>query len=155
MENITIKISEEKYPEFRRQKSIFGWEVIKENHLEDNIIEATMIRDNEVPYYDELVILEKGYFVKPINWAPIIIVFAALALTLLTVFAIFKFIVKENVMPDALLYTFLFGGMGLTILSLVICFLFSKRTLKGIEEPDNEREQFYMKKVEELKNNGK
>ena len=152
MENVTLKIEKNNYPQFKDQKAIFGWSVIKEDSIDDNTLEITMVRDDSVPYYSELIILEKDYFSKPVNWFPIIIVFVSLALVLLTLFAIFKFVVKNSGIPEALLYVFLFSGMGFTILSLVICFLFSRRTLASAEETQKEKDETFAKKVEELKN---
>lgn len=152
MENVTIKVSKNEYPKWKEQKAIFNWEIIGENEIDDETLEITMVRDNSVPYYDELVILEKDYFSTPVNWFPIIVVFAGLAIVLLTLFALFKFAFKDVQIPEALLYVFLFSGMGFTVLSLVICFLFSKRTLASAQETEKEKNESFIKKVEELKN---
>ncbi|HNX16215.1 MAG TPA: hypothetical protein PKO28_02435 [Bacilli bacterium] len=128
--------------------SLFDWQ-LKEENARGEKIELQFIRDEKIPYYNQLAILEKRYFrISDIPmWS--LYVTSALAVAFLTLYLVMSY-VDPNFDQLLWLLAALLPGVifssGLGVLAII-------RTRQSLKYSNSREERYseYQRKVQELK----
>ncbi len=149
MEKIEFKIKDQYRESFVAKKIIFDWRV-EEDKLVDGVHYLTLVRDNETPYYEELVKLENSFKDKKVPSLKITLIFPILAFILITLFVVLYFTLKDEVeffylfLPICL-PAFLLLGAGVGLVSYRI------RLVEKNEKEKDAKMALYKSLVDELK----
>lgn len=149
MEEKVIKVSKENRDLVLDKHKLFAWKLDKEESGGSQSI-LHFYRDDEVPYYAQLVELEKQY--PEYKFLPFIyiIVFAALAFVSITVLLIFFFINKA--VASQFWYLFIIPSGIFLIVAMVFTFL-RMRTLDKVVNEKKQKDAEFASKIKKIKNN--
>lgn len=115
MESLTKKIHKSSYSTLVKEYEIFHWEVTNKV-IEGDYIIVDFVRDDDIKQIDKIKLLEAEYFknIKPLPFFPVV-VFIAVAFTILTAFLIVFLITKnKDIFPFFIIPSTLFIIMATT-----------------------------------------
>ena len=149
MEKLELKVKDQYRESLVAKKIIFDWKV-EDDKLENGVHHLTLVRDNETPYYEELVKLEKSFKDAKVPSLKITLIFPILAFILITLFVILYFNFKDTVnffylfLPTCL-PAFLLLGAGVGLITFRI------HLVEKNEKEKDAKVALYKSLVEELK----
>ena len=134
-----------------KENAIFLWKLESEETINEYKTRLTFSRDNEVPYYQELVTLEnKFHKVSPIPmWS--IILLGVLAFGFFTAFLITYLIKQENINMFLAFMTTILPALIFTLGTGVLGMFRTKHSLKYLQQSSSRFEE-YQKEVKQLLN---
>ena len=122
---------------------LFDWKMVKEEKKENGPSTLYFERDENVPYYQEMVEIEKEVSPHMIPFW-VLIIPVALAFLLVTAYLICFLTLKPNFDTMKFFFIFFLPAMGLLLLDTLFFFLRSRQLLKYLKD-----EQNIVKKAEE------
>ena len=122
---------------------LFDWKMVKEEKKENGPSTLYFERDENVPYYQEMVEIEKEVSPHMIPFW-VLIIPVALAFCLVTAYLISYLTLKPNFDTIKFFFIFFLPAMGLLLLDTLFFFLRSRQLLNYLKD-----EQNIVKKAEE------
>ena len=134
------KIRNEEVDEYIKTMEIFDWKVT------DKTIEAyktslSFERDNETPYYKEMVLKEKAWNKKYNPTMIHIYILSILSIIVITGALITHFLFPNAAFHNPLVYSLLFSGIGVFMIASLFFFLRIKKGQKNIMSFYEDRHQ--------------
>ena len=114
---------------------LFDWKLVKEDKKENAPSTLYFERDESVPYYEEMVEIEKTMSPKLLPFW-ILIVPVALAFILVTIFLILYLANKPNFEPMKYFYIFFIPAMVLLLGDTLIFYLRSRQLMSHLKKED-------------------
>lgn len=149
MEQKTVKISRENRDLIVSKARLFEWKIEKEEKTKFGFV-LTFVRDNETPYYSQLVKLEEEYGEYKFLPFLFIIIPAAIAFLIITSLLIVFLIQKD--FARQFWYIFVAPSGVFLLLSVLLTFL-RMRTLDQVMNQKPQKDNEYSQKVKKLKDN--
>ena len=130
-EYLTRKVRFEEVDEFIKTEEIFLWKLVSKDESGFKV-RLTFERETEEPYYKETVQKEKIWKKKmETNMVPIYVL-TALAMVLITAALIVRLLLGNEGVYQILVYSFLFGGIGVFLVASLIFLLLLRKGQKNI-----------------------
>ena len=135
MENCQRKVNSYTVTRSVYLMGLFDWKLVKEEKKENGPSTLYFARDETVPYYQEMVEVEKEISPKLIPFWTLIIP-VALAFLLVTTYLIMFLALKPNF--DTMKYFFIFflPAMGLLLVDTLIFYLRSRQLMNYLKKED-------------------
>lgn len=152
METKSIIIKNSEKPMIIRQYAIFEWRIDNEKRHDDYSSDVTLVRDNEVPYYEELIKLEKQYWneSKTVSLIPLFIS-APLAFVFLTLLLIFKDNAELVKVVSWLPYIIFLIPATIAVVFTGAYGLYCSRKSLNMMNNEKNRDNIYLEKVKAIK----
>ncbi len=149
MEQKTIKVSQENRDLVVSKARLFEWKIEKEEKQKFGSL-LTLTRDNETPYYSELVKLEEEYGEYKFLPFFVILIPAIMAFLIITALLIIFFAQKD--FARQFWYIFV-APSGLFLLVSVLLTFLRMRILDQVMNQKPQKDSEYSQKVKKLKDN--
>ena len=144
-----LKIRTDNLSEEKQTLSIFGWEVENQDIGELNTI-VYLRRDIDVPYYEEVLKLEKEWNRK-MSVSPLIIyILMAITAVLLTVFLVLNFFIQLTTLSSVLSIVLLVSA-GATFLGGSLTFILEMMKVQRNLPQYYEKRREFAEKIERIK----
>ena len=115
---------------------LFDWKLVKEEKKENAPSLLYFERDETVPYYQEMVEIEKEISPKLIPFW-ILLVPVGISFILITVFLILYLVNKPNFDTMKYFYIFFLPAMGLLLIDTLIFYLRSRQLMNYLKDEQN------------------
>ncbi len=149
-EYLNKKIRNEEVDEYLKTMEIFDWKCVSKD-FEAYKINLSFERETETPYYQEMIIKEKKWNKKYHPTMIHIYILSILAILVITSALIAHFLSSGALYHDPLVYSLLFSGIGIFMITSLLFFLRIKKGQKNIASFYEERHQI-KEEMEALKN---
>lgn len=150
METKRISVDNTNYKLVRDKHLMFDWKIEKEEKTLFGYV-LTFSRDNETPYYSQLVELENEYGKGTIPSLLPTVLLPIISMILFTTFIILFYVIKIKIDFIVLFMALCMPGILLLISAVVLMFLRLK-AIQNFADNKNSKDLSYKKKIEKLKN---